>query len=322
MELNYARLDPELAAALQALPPTFGRIDRGNLEKVREVMAAQRAAPGIASSVVVERQLVPRPEGDVEAKVPVIIYRRPSASPQAALLWIHGGGYILGTAEDDRARVIAESLDCAVVSVDYRLAPEHPFPAGPKDCYAALLWMVANAATLSIDRERIAIGGASAGGGMAAGMALMNRDRGGPELRMQLLLYPMIDNLHATPSGRYVNHPVWNQQTSFNAWEMYLAGTPGLGASPYAAASRAEDLSGLPPAYICVGSEDLFRDEDIDYARRLLDADVPCELAVFPGLYHGGDVFVPHARISRRLTGSVLSALASGLDLQLRMSPD
>ncbi|MCC5871151.1 MAG: alpha/beta hydrolase fold domain-containing protein [Gammaproteobacteria bacterium] len=312
MELNYARLDPELAAALATLPPNFGRIDRGNLQQVREVMAAQRAVPVTSDSVGVERRHIPGPDGDV----PVILYRRPAESPQAALLWIHGGGYILGTAEDDRGRVIAESLDCAVVSVDYRLAPEHPFPAGPEDCHAALLWLAANAAALNIDSDRIAIGGASAGGGMAAGVALMNRDRHGPDLRMQLLLYPMIDNLHATPSGRYVNHPVWNRQTSFNAWEMYLAGTPGLDASPYAAASRAEDLSGLPPAYVCVGSEDLFRDEDIDYARRLLDADVPCELSVFPGLYHGGDVFVPHARISRHLTSSVLSALAFGLDLQ------
>ena len=236
MELDYARLDPELAAALAALPPNFGRIDRGNLDKVREVMAVQRPVAPAATSVVTERLLAPGPDGH---HVPVIVYRRPAASPQSALLWIHGGGYILGTAEDDRARVIAESLDCAVVSVDYRLAPEHPFPAGPEDCYAALTWMAANAEPLNIDRQRMAIGGASAGGGMAAGVALMNRDRHGPELLMQLLLYPMIDNLHATPSGRYVNHPVWNQQTSFNAWEMYLNGTPGLDASPYAAASRA-----------------------------------------------------------------------------------
>lgn len=312
MELDYARLDPELAAALDALPPNFGRIDRGNLYKVREVMAAQRAAPPAVSRVTLDRRLLPSPHGEV----PVVIYQQSSESMRPALLWVHGGGYILGTAEDERARLIAESLDCVVVSVDYRLAPEHPFPAGPEDCHAALLWMAESAAELNIDPERMAIGGASAGGGMAAGLALMNRDRSGPALCMQLLLYPMIDNLHATPSGRYVNHPVWNRQTSFNAWEMYLDGVPGPDASPYAAASRADDLTGLPPAYICVGSEDLFRDEDIEYARRLLDAGVPCELAVFPGLYHGADIFVPQARISRRLTASVISALAFGLKVQ------
>ena len=141
----------------------------------------------------------------------------------------------------------------------------------------------------------------------------MNRDRAKHALKLQLLLYPMIDNLHATESGRYENHPIWNQGTSFRAWEMYLDGEPGTAASPYAAAARAEDLRGLPPAYVCVGSEDLFRDEDVAYAQRLMKADVPCELAVFPGLYHGGDMFVPNAAISRRLMRSVLAALADAL---------
>lgn len=317
MELDYARLDPELAAGLEALPADFGRIDRGNVVAVRSAMAAQRP-PANQTAVTIEHLSVPGPDGEV----PVLVYRRPAEGTQPALIWIHGGGYILGSAEDDRARVMAEALDCVVLSVDYRLAPEHPFPAGPEDCHAVLRWAADNAATLGLDPDRLAIGGASAGGGMAAGVALMNRDRGGPPLRFQLLLYPMIDNLHATPSGQYVNHPVWNRQTSFNAWEMYLDGEPGTAASPYAAAARAGDLSGLPPAYICVGSEDLFRDEDIDYARRLLAADVPCELAVFPGLYHGGDVFVPTARLSRRLMASVLSALAFGLDLRLRSEPN
>ena len=123
----------------------------------------------------------------------------------------------------------------------------------------------------------------------------------------------MIDNLHDTKSGHYVDHPVWNRQTSLNAWEMYLNGTPGVDASGYAAATRTTDLAGLPPAYICVGAEDLFRDEDIEYARRLIRSDVPTELAVFPGLYHGADIFVPRARISRRLEQSFLQALEDAL---------
>jgi acetyl esterase/lipase len=145
---------------------------------------------------------------------------------------------------------------------------------------------------------------------LAAGVALMNRDKAGPELVFQLLLYPMIDNLHATDSGLYENHPVWNQGTSFNAWDMYLDGKPGIDASPYAAASRAKNLAGLPPTYICVGSEDLFRDEDIEYARRLFTADVPCEISIFPGLYHGGDMFVPEAGVSKRLKRSFTAALS------------
>ena len=123
----------------------------------------------------------------------------------------------------------------------------------------------------------------------------------------------MIDNLHDTPSGQFTNHPVWNQRTSFNAWEMYLDGVPGKDASPYAAAARATDLSGLPPAYVCVGAMDLFRDEDIDYARRLLAADVPCELSVYPGLFHGGDSFMPQAAVSQRLERGFLDALAQRL---------
>jgi acetyl esterase len=229
------------------------------------------------------------------------------------VLWIHGGGYLIGSPEDERAKIIANHCNCTVFSVDYRLAPEHPFPAGPNDCYATLAWIMNDAEALGIDKSRVAMGGASAGSGMAAGVALMNRDRENFPLRLQLLLYPMIDNLHATDSGKFENHPVWKQSTSFNAWEMYLDGVPGEDASPYAAATRATDLSGLPPAYICVGSEDLFRDENIEYAQRLLAADVPCEFSIFPGLYHGADSFVPNAKVSRRLNQSFLHALEHAL---------
>ncbi len=308
MELDFDRLDPELAVILPALPPELADINRDNVGAVREMMGAQPPGPPPATAQVEERVL-PTPDGDVR----VFVYSRESATPKAGMLWIHGGGYLFGSAEDDRARLIAEELECNVVSVDYRLAPEHPFPAGSEDCYATVLWMVENASELNIDPSRIAIGGASAGGGMAAGLALMLRDRGGPEIALQLLLYPMIDNLHDTPSGQYTNHPIWNQGTSFNAWEMYLDGVPGKDASPYAAATRASDLSGLPPAYVCVGSEDLFRDEDIDYARRLIAAGGACELSVYPGLFHGGDSFMPQAAISQRLEKGFLHALGHRL---------
>ncbi len=308
MELDYDRLDPELTPILDVIPAALADINRGNIVAVRETMAAQRpeAAP---TSVEIEKHAVPTRDGDV----PVLVFRRESSAPRAGLLWIHGGGYILGSAEDDRARMIADNLECTVVSVEYRLAPEHPFPAGPEDCQAALLWTVEHATQLNIDAKRLAVGGASAGGGMAAGVALMNRDRGGPELAMQLLLYPMIDNLHDTPSGQITNNPVWNQRTSFSAWEMYLDGVPGEKASPYAAAARATELSGLPPAYICVGAEDLFRDENIEYARRLMAAGVACELSVYPGLFHGGDSLAPQAAVSRRLELGFVHALGQRL---------
>jgi len=303
MLLDYDRIDPELVGALEQMPALD--ITRDNVSDVRAVLAS-RPKPPTSVQVLEERSVI----ATDDYEVPVIIYRKTDSTNQPALLWIHGGGYILGNADDERARIIAHELDCTVVSVEYRLAPEHPFPAGPNDCIAALNWMVANSEQLKIDPSRIAVGGASAGGGMAAGVALMNRDNGGPNLVLQLLLYPMIDNLHATDSGQIENHPIWNQGTSFNAWEMYLDGIPEEAASPYAAASRAADLSGLPPTYLCVGSEDLFRDEDIEYARRLFADSVPCEITVFPGLYHGGDMFVPGAGVSQRLQKSFLASLS------------
>lgn len=310
MELDYARLDPELALILPALPAALADIHRGNIADVRDMMDGQPAT-AIETDVVISERTIAGPAGDL----PLVTYRRPSKDVQPCLLWIHGGGYLFGTARDDRARRIAEHLDCTVISVEYRLAPEHPFPAGPDDCFAALEWVAANADELKIDVSRLAIGGASAGGGMAAGLALMNRDRGGPEITFQLLLYPMIDNFHDTPSGQCTNNPVWNRKTSFNAWEMYLGGEPGKDASPYAAAARATDLTGLPPAYICVGGEDLFRDEDIEYAQRLMAAGVACELSVYPGLFHGGDMFLPDAKVSQRLERGLTHALGQRLGI-------
>ncbi len=302
MLLDYKRIDRQLLPALEDYPALD--LNRDNIVKMRALLAERPTVPS-AVSVYEEEQVISTKDGELK----VFIYRKTSVDNQPALLWVHGGGYILGNAEDERARVIADICDCTVVSVDYRLAPEAPFPAGPNDCYAALEWMHNQAAALGIDRERIVIGGASAGAGMAAGVALMNRDKANYPLKLQLLLYPMLDNLHDTASGQYENHPVWKQQTSFNAWEMYLDGTPGVDASPYAAAARAKDLSGLPPAYICVGAADLFCDEDIEYARRLDAADVDVELAVFPGVYHAAESFVPSAKVSQRLNASFMSAL-------------
>jgi len=310
--LDLNRIDPELAMFLPDIPIEITNINRGNVVAFRQSWSARKAKPELTSVQIEERTIV---TGNTDQpNIRLLIYRKPSSKVQAGLLWIHGGGYIVGSAQDGRAQDIAEKLDCTVISVDYRLAPEDPFPAGIEDCYAALLWVVENSTDLGIDMTRLAIGGASAGGGMAAGLALLNRDRGGPVLAMQLLLYPMIDNLHNTPSGQIVNHPVWNRQTSLNAWEMYLNGEPGVGASPYAAAIRGVELAGLPPTYICVGTEDLFRDENISYAQRLITAGIPCELAVYPGLIHGAEAFMPNARVNQRLVGGFIRALGDALD--------
>ncbi len=310
--LDLNRIDAELAQILPNIPSEILDINRDNVVAFREAWTARSKEP-VTTPVSIDERIIPTKDVN-QADVRVLIYRKPSNQVQAGLIWIHGGGYIVGSAEDNRALAIAEQLDCTVVSVDYRLAPENPFPAGLEDCQQALLWTIEHAGELGIDARRVAIGGASAGGGLATALSLLNRDQNGPEVVMQLLVYPMIDNLHDTPSGRITNHPVWNRRTSLNAWEMYLNGVPGEKASPYASAARATDLAGLPPACICVGTEDLFRDECVSYAQQLITAGVPCELSLYPGLIHGAEAFLPSARVNQRLTKGYLRALRDAFE--------
>lgn len=304
-------LDPELAEAAGNVPPLLAQVTRSNLSGVRAIMTQMKAGmrQPVPEVEAMERE-IPGTSGVVKLHI-----FQPRNAPEnlPCLLWVHGGGYVMGDGDDLLCPGIAQRMGCKVVSVDYRLAPEHPFPAGAQDCHDALLWVHREAASLGIDPERIAIGGASAGAGMAAGVTLMNRDRRGPNLCFQFLLYPMLDNLHDTASGKVESHVLWNRETSLNAWEMYLDGTPGLDASPYAAASRAADLAALPPACVVVGGQDLFRDECIDYAQRLMAAQVPTQLAVFPGVFHSAEILVPQARISQRMNACMDDALRNGL---------
>ncbi len=306
MKLDYSRLDPELLPILESFPAL--NISRDNILEIRALMA-ETPRPVPPSGLIRRVEEVGTPEGPVT----VHVYRKDERPKQPALLWIHGGGYVMGAADDERSMTIAHECDVTVFSVDYRLAPEQPFPAGLNDCYNVLSWIMQEADSLGIDSSCVAIGGASAGGGLAAGLALKNREAANYPLRLQLLIYPMLDNLHATDSGQIENHPIWTRDASFSAWEMYLNGTPGEAASPMAAPARASDVSGLPPAYLNVGVEDLFRDEVMAYARRLMAANVPTELALFPGMYHAGEVFTPTAAISDRLNRSFLHALSDAL---------
>jgi len=302
-------LDPELRPILDM--PLLDSVTRDNLQETRDVVQTMQAAAEIppTTASVVQRK-IPSQDGDLN----LYIFQPDNASNNnPALLWIHGGGYIMGDANDSLALLFAEKVGCTVISVDYRLAPEHPFPAGPEDCYTALLWIHENSAELGINPDHIAIGGQSAGAGMATGVTLMNRDREGPKLTFQYLLYPMLDNLHDTPSGYIDHHVVWNRQISINAWEMYLNGTPGQGASPYASASRSTDLANLPSTFLAVGDQDLFRDECIDYAQRMMFANVPTQLEVFPGMVHAGEMMIPEAKVSQRMQKSYLQALHDGL---------
>jgi acetyl esterase/lipase len=310
------RVDPELRPALEMFPPDVLNLNDipGTRLKLTELFSALPVP--VIEDVTSEDVAVPGPPGDPE--VPVRVYQpahRPATLP--GLLWIHGGGYVLGSMadEDARARHLAKTINAVVVSVDYRLAPEHPFPAPVEDCYAALKWLAANAGQLGVEAERIAIGGASAGGGLTAGLALLARDRAEVKVAFQLPIYPMIDDRNITPSSYAITDPrVWNRQSNLLGWRAYLGQQPGSeDVSPYAAATRATDLAGLPPAYIPVGELDLFLDENIEYAQRLLQAGVPTELHIYRGCYHGSDIFAPEAESSQRFTQGYEAALKRAL---------
>ena len=228
------------------------------------------------------------------------------------LLWIHGGGHILGTPEQDEALCIrfAKEAGCIVVAPDYRLAPEHPYPADLDDCYSALVWMTEN---LPVRKNRVAVAGQSAGGGLTAAVVLMARDKKTPAIHFQMPLYPMLDCRTITPSTYQIrDHRVWCRDFNLTAWKMYL-GENVKEVPAYASAALVEDLSNLPPAYIMVGQLDPFRDESIAYAQRMLQAGVPVELHVVPGATHGFEGIFPDAEVSIRAMNEYVKALADAL---------
>lgn len=225
--------------------------------------------------------------------------------PGPALLWIHGGGYIMGSAQqdDDLCRRFARELGVTVAAVDYRLAPEHPYPAPLEDCYAALTWL---AGLPAVDPARVAIGGASAGGGLAAALALLARDRGEVKPTLQLLAYPMLDDRSGSTPGS-PHYRLWGPKSNRFGWAAYLGNADPNVAVP----ARREDLSGLPPAWIGVGTHDLFHDEDLAYAARLTAAGVPCQVEVVPGAFHGFDLVLPKAGVSQAFFASQCASLRS-----------
>ncbi|MYB22391.1 MAG: alpha/beta hydrolase [Chloroflexi bacterium] len=312
-----AHMDAEHLAVLQALP---FRLDLSDIPATRTVMEGLRemlAAAPLPDNVSVEDHMAPGPDG--APNVMVRTYRPASLPTNApALYYIHGGGMVLGdvAGSDPYCANVADQLNVMVASVEYRLAPEHPFPAPIEDCYAGLRWFASSADEFGIDRSRIAIGGGSAGGGLAAGLALVARDRGEVEVCFQLLVFPMLDDRNVTRSSQaIVDDRVWNRAANLAGWDAYLSGNAGGDdVSPYAAPSRATDLAGLPPAYINVGTLDLFVDEDIAYAQALLAADVPVELRVYPGAFHGSNLMAPDTEISKRWNSDELAALDRALN--------
>jgi acetyl esterase/lipase len=230
--------------------------------------------------------------------------------PAPALLWMHGGGYVLGNAEQDDGvcRRFSRTLGITVASVDYRLAPEHPYPAALEDCYSALIWL---AGLPAVNPTRIAIGGASSGGGLAVALALLARDRGEVTPVQQLLAYPMLDDR----SGAKPENPkyrLWTPKNNRFGWAAYLGDADPQVAVP----ARRDDLGGLPPTWIGVGTNDLFHDEDLAYAERLTSAGVPCQIEVVPGGFHGFDIRAPKTPVSQAFFASQCASLRAALALK------
>ncbi|MEU4572291.1 alpha/beta hydrolase [Nonomuraea sp. ATR24] len=297
-------MDPELEPFVPLLSAAE-YADPVSERKALTELVASLPEPDVSALEITDRMVPADPD------VPVRIYR-PQEAQGGVIVWMHGGGCIVGDLDTEHrwaAKLAAES-GAVVVSVGYRLAPEHPFPAPFDDAYAALVWVAANAAELGVDPDRIAVGGMSAGGGLAAGVALRARDEQGPPIRFQLLTQPSLDDRQRTWSARnFTGTPRANAASLTAAWRLYLGGAP---ATPYAAPARAEDLSGLPPAYVATAEFDPVRDEGIDYALRLMQAGVQVELHQWPGTFHGSYAIMS-AGVSQRQNGELFAALRRAL---------
>ena len=307
------RIHPDLRLAAANFKP--GVVTAESLVAVRATPSTLKPVSSTEETSVSEHY-IPRPDSSL---LHVRVFNpKNSDGPRGGLLWIHGGGYVYEMMEMDDPRCVRFALeaDCVVVSVDYRPAPENPYPAALEDCYLALDWFHAKCVEFEVDRERIAVAGGSAGGGLTVALCLLARDRGGPAIAFQLPLCPMIDDRHITPSSREVtDRRFWNLASNLYCWQAYLGDLPANDIPIYAAPARATDYSGLPPAYMYVGDLDMFRDETLDYASRLGQAGIPVELHVFPGCFHGFEVFADGA-VSRRANDEVIRALREALSLK------
>ncbi|MBD8465118.1 alpha/beta hydrolase [Plantibacter sp. CFBP 8798] len=306
---NHPPFDPELAAVLAAVGDLMpSTLTADMIPMLRQASPVSLPVDEMLAEAGVERRdlTIAGYEG-AEISVSVLA-RAGKVGTGPGVFHTHGGGMVMG----DRFVGLGQflpwivELDATVVTVEYRLAPEFPDPYPVEDCYAALVWTAEHAQELGIDPARFIIAGASAGGGLAAGVALLARDRSGPELAGQVLIYPMLDDRDATVSTTQIDGVgVWDRGSNITGWTALLGDrVGGDDVSIYAAPARAIDLTGLPPAFIDCGSAEVFRDEDVAYATSLWQAGVQAELHVWPGGFHGFDMLAPHAELARAMTAA------------------
>lgn len=317
MTYNY---DPELAAAIEFLPE--GGLDLSDPPATRSgflEMIEQMNADLDRGGVDIENLDIEGPQG--APAVPIRVYRPEGQTDTVpAILHIHGGGFVVGNLDSELGvcLTLCRKLGVVVVSVDYRLAPETPFPGGLEDCYAALQWLHDTSSDLNIDPRRVAVLGMSAGGGLAAATALLARDKGGPEICFQYLGIPELDDrLTTTSMVEFVDTPMWNRPNAELSWDAYLGDSYERGGDdvPYLAApARCDDLAGLPSAYVNTMEFDPLRDEGIEYALRLLQAGVQTELHSYPGTFHGSTLFA-FAQITQREASEQLAVLKRALNI-------
>lgn len=301
-------LDAEVAKYLATAPKRLA-LSSATLPTIRQ-QRASNPRPALANGI--ERTAI---AVQSDSPISIRVYRPKNVSkPLPCVYIIHGGGFVAPSSSDPDAKFNewCVGFPCVGVSIDYRLAPEAPYPAALNDCYAGLAWINQNADAMGIDRDRIGLFGASAGGGLAAALSLLARDRAEYQIAFQVLLYPMLDDRRLTPSSRWENVPVWPPKSNEFAWRAYLGDLFGAAEVPeYAAPARATDLTRLPPTYLMVGSSDIFLDEDVAFASRLSHAGVPTELHVYAGAPHGFDTAQCMASVSVRARHDVDTWLAN-----------
>lgn len=313
MKTEYSKIHPELQPAAKKSPKF--NFSKTNLWLINLLMSLM-PSPETPEDIRVENVSIP---GQADrTKIRLRIYKPKSiAAPTPALIWMHGGGYVMGKPEQDEGSCTqyVQELGITVVSVDYRCAPKYPFPAGLEDSYVALQWVASHSRHLGVDAKRIAIGGASAGGGLAAALVQLAHDRQEIKSVFQLLVYPMLDDRTVLRTDLDDSSNItWSQKSNRFGWESYLGRECGAEEVPaYSVPARRQDLSGLPPAWIGVGSLDVFHDEDVAYAQRLQACGIACELDVVAGAFHGFDVFDPQIPIVQDFRRAQIAALKKAL---------